>query len=130
MTTLRGPIKVSTDSEPPFHEQDGVVLNRNVVRKTFSGPATGTSEAQMIAARTPDPGSAAYVAMELFTGMLDGRQGTFVMQHNGIVANGKPELSVVIIPGTGTGQLAGITGTLTIDNTAGDHSYVFEYELP
>lgn len=129
MTTLRGPFEVTTDSEAPFHDQDGVVLNRNTVRKTFSGPVTGTSEAQMIAARTPDPESAGYVAIELFTGTMDGKQGSFVMQHNGIVTAGEPELSVVIIPGSGTGELTGITGTLEIDNINGDHSYTFEYEF-
>ncbi len=130
MTTLRGPFEVTMDSEAPFHDRDGVVLNRNTVRKTFSGPVTGTSEAQMIAARTPDPASAGYVAIELFTGTMDGKQGSFVMQHNGIVTVGEPELSVVIIPGSGTGELTGITGTLEIDNIDGDHSYTFDYELP
>lgn len=129
MTILRGPFEVTTDSEPPFYEQDGVTINRNVVRKTFTGAVTGTSEAHMIAARTPDPGSAGYVAIEHFTGTVDGKEGTFVLQHHGIVAHGEPELSVVIVPGTGTGELTGISGTLTIDSVDGDHSYTFDYKL-
>lgn len=129
MTTLRGPLQVSTESEPPFYESDGIQLNRNVVRKTFSGDVAGTSEAQMIAARTDDPGSAGYVAMELFTGTVAGKSGSFVMQHNGIVDNGSPDLSVVIVPGTGTADLSGISGSLTIDNVDGVHSYVLDYEL-
>lgn len=129
MAILRGSFDVTTDGEPPFHEQDGIMINHNVVRKTFTGAVTGTSEAQMIAVRTSDPGSAAYVAIEHFTGTVDGKEGTFVMQHHGIVAHGEPELSVVVVPGTGTGELTGISGTLTIDNADGDHSYTFDYEL-
>lgn len=129
MTTLRGPLEVTTESEAPFHDSDGVTLNRNLVRKAFSGDVAGTSEAQMIAARTADPGAAGYVAIELFTGQVGGKEGSFVMQHNGIVDQGEPELSVIIVPGSGTGELAGIRGTLTIDNVDGVHSYVLEYEL-
>lgn len=129
MATLRGPFEVTTDSEPPFYEQHGVVINHNVVRKLFTGAVTGTSEAQKIATRTPDPASAGYVAVEHFTGTVDGKEGTFVMQHHGIVAHGEPELSVVIVPGSGTGELTGISGTLTIDNVNGGHSYTLDYEL-
>ncbi|PXA80301.1 DUF3224 domain-containing protein [Auritidibacter sp. NML120636] len=112
MATLRGPFEVTTDSEAPFHDQDGVVLNRNTVYKTCSGPVTGTSEAQMIAVRTPDRQSAGYIALELFTDTTDGKHGSFVMAHNGILTAGEPELSIVIIPGSRTGELTGILGTL------------------
>lgn len=129
MVTLRGSFDVTTESESPFHNQDGVAISRAIVRKTFSGAASGTSEAQMIATRTPDPGSASYIAMEVFTGTMDGKQGSFVMQHNGFMTDGEPRLSVVIVPGSGTGDLAGISGTLEIDNVDGAHSYTFEYEI-
>lgn len=130
MTTLRGPLEVTTESDPPFVEKAGVTINRNIVRKTFSGGLSGSSEAQMIAARTPNPASAGYVAIEHFDGTIDGRTGTLVFQHFGLVDNGEPQLNVVIVPGTGTGELEGIAGTLVIHNDDGDHSYELEYTLP
>lgn len=129
MPTLHGPLEVTMDSQPAFHDQDGIVINRAEVRKNFTGALTGTSEAHMMAVRTPDPGAAGYVAVEYFTGSVEGREGSFVLQHHGIVADGEPQLSVVIVPGTGTGALSGIRGTLTIDNEDGQHSYSFDYDL-
>jgi len=129
MPTARGSLDVNTEAEPPFLEQDGLTLNRNVVRKVFSGDVVGTSEAQMIAAFTGTPGSAAYVAIEHFTGSVDGRAGSFVLQHSGVMNKGDAELTVTIVPDSGTGELIGISGTLEIDNDEGRHSYVLDYEL-
>ncbi len=128
MATARGPLEVNTEAERPFLEQDGVRLNRNVVRKKFFGDLVGASEAQMIAAYTATPGSAGYVAIEHFTGLLDGRSGSFVLQHSGVMDRGEAELTVTIVPGSGTGELSGIMGTLVIDNSDGEHSYVLDYE--
>ena len=129
MPTVRGPLDVKTEAEPPFLEQDGLELNRNVVRKEFSGDMVGTSEAQMIAAFTGTPGSAGYVAIEHFTGSVGGRSGSFVLQHSGVMNKGDAELTVTIVPDSGTGELSGISGTLEIDNNEGQHSYVFDYDL-
>ncbi len=116
------------EAEPPFLDQDGIKLNRNVVRKEFSGDVAGASEAQMVAAFTAIPGSAGYVAIEHFTGSVGGRSGSFVLQHSGLMDRGDAALTVAIVPDSGTGELAGISGTLEIDNDAGTHSYVLEYE--
>ena len=77
---------------------------------------------------TGTPGSAAYVAIEYFAGSVDGKSGSFVLQHRGIVNRGDAQLSVTIVPDSGTGELAGISGPLEIDNDEGHHSYVLDYE--
>ena len=129
MPVARGPMDVDIEPEPPFLEQGGVKLNRNVVRKEFSGDMVGDSEAQMIAAFTGTPGSAGYVAIEHFTGSVGGKSGSFVLQHSGVMDRGDARLAVTIVPDSGTGELAGISGTLQIDNDQGKHSYVLDYEL-
>ena len=78
MPTARGTLDVTIEAEPPFLEQDGIKLNRNMVRKEFSGDVAGKSEAQMVAAYTATPGSAGYVAIEHFTGSVGGKSGSFV----------------------------------------------------
>ena len=129
MPTARGPLEVDIEAEPPFLEQDELKLNRNVVRKEFSGDMAGTSEAQMIAAFTGIPGSAGYVAIEHFKGSVGGKSGSFVLQHSGVMNRGDARLTVTIVPDSGTGELAGISGTLEIDNDEGRHSYVLDYEF-
>jgi hypothetical protein len=128
MPTARGTLDVTIEAEPPFLEQDGIKLNRNMVRKEFSGDVAGKSEAQMVAAYTATPGSAGYVAIEHFTGSVGGKSGSFVLQHHGLMEKGEAALTVTIVPDSGTGELAGISGTLEIDNDEEKHSYVLEYE--
>ena len=129
MPTARGSLDVNTEAEPPFLEQDGITLNRSIVHKEFSGDMVGASEVQMIAAFTGTPESAAYVAIEHFTGSVSGKSGSFVLQHSGVMNKGDAELTVTIVPDSGTGELTGISGTLAIDNDEGRHSYVLDYEL-
>ena len=126
MPTARGSLDVTTEAKPPFLEQDGLKLNHNVVRKEFSGDMTGTSEAQMIAAFTGTPGSAAYVAIEFFTGSVSGKSGSLVLQHTGVMNRGSAQLTVTIVPDSGTGGLVGIVGTLEIDDNEDRHTYVLE----
>ena len=128
MPTARGIIEVTMEAEPPFLEQDGIKLQRTAVHKEFSGDLVGRSEAQMIAAYTATPGSAGYVSIEHFTGSVAGKSGSFVLQHHGLMAKGDAELTVIIVPDSGAGELDGISGTLEIDNDDGRHSYVLEYE--
>ncbi len=122
-------MNVDTQAEPPFHERDGLTLNRKVVRKEFFGDMVGVSEAEMLAAFTSTPGSAGYVAIEHFTGSVGGKSGSFVLQHSGVMNRGDAQLTVTIVPDSGTGELAGISGALAIDNTEGRHSYVLDYEF-
>ncbi len=129
MPTARGPMDVNIEAEPPFLEQDGLKLNRNLVRKVFSGDMAGTSEAHMIAAVTATPGSAGYVAIEYFEGSVGRRSGSFVLQHSGVMNRGDARLEVTIVPDSGTGALAGISGTLEIGNDQGRHTYVLDYRI-
>ena len=129
MPTARGPMDVNIEAEPPSWEQDDLKLNRNVVRKVFAGDMVGASEAQMIAAVTATPGSAGYVAIEHFTGSVGGKSGSFVLQHSGVMNRGDARLEVTIVPDSGTGELAGISGRLEIHNEEGQHSYALDYEV-
>ena len=129
MPIARGPMDVDIQPEPPFLDESGVTLSRNAVSKTFHGEMAGTSEAQMIAAFTATPGSAGYVAIEHFTGSVEGKSGSFVMQHSGLMNRGDAQLTVTIVPDSGSGDLTGISGTLDIDNEDGKHSYALNYDL-
>ncbi len=130
MPTARGSFTVDMEAEPPFLEHDGLTLNRNTVRKEFSGDMVGSSEAQMLAAFTATPGSAGYVAVKHFTGSVNGTSGSFVLQHTGVMNKGDAQLTVTIVPDSGSSDLTGISGTLEITNDDGQHSYILTYEFP
>jgi hypothetical protein len=100
------------------------------VAKQFHGDLEGTSTGEMLSAGTSTQGSAGYVAIERVTGTLGGRSGTFILQHSGTMTRGAPQLSITVVPDSGTGQLAGLTGTMTITIVNGKHSYEFAYEVP
>jgi hypothetical protein len=105
-------------------------LGRMSIDKRFTGDLTGTSKGEMLAAMTAVKDSAGYVAIETVTATLAGRSGTFVLQHSGTMNRGTPSLTISVVPDSATGELAGLTGTMTIDMTGGKHAYVFEYTLP
>jgi hypothetical protein len=107
-----------------------VTLGRMLIDKTFSGDLVGTSKGEMLMAGTAVKGSAGYVAIERVTGTLGGRSGSFVLQHSGTMNRGAPQLSVSVVPDSGTGQLAGLSGALAIIIADGQHRYEFDYTLP
>jgi metallo-beta-lactamase class B len=111
-------------------EDDGITRGRMRLEKTFTGDLVGTGQGEMLTAMTGTQGSAGYVAIERVTGTLHGRAGSFVLQHTGIMDRGTPQLAVTIVPDSGTGELAGIAGTLAIDVADGQHRYTLEYSLP
>lgn len=115
-------------AEPSAHE--GVSLGRMSLDKKFEGDLVGVGSGEMLTALTPIEGSAGYVAIERVTGSLHGRSGSFVLQHSGTMDRGAQRLSISVVPGSGTGALAGITGTFKIEIAEGKHSYAFEYSLP
>jgi hypothetical protein len=108
---------------------DGAI-GRMSIAKRFHGDLTGASVGEMLAAMTEVDGSAAYVAIERITGTLHGRSGTFVLQHSGTMARGAQRLSVRVVPDSGTDELVGLEGEMSIEIADGRHSYVFEYTLP
>ena len=125
-----GPFEITTHAEPPYDVVDGVPLVRVRFVKRFHGPLDAASEVHMLAARTPVPDSAGYVAIERVTGTLDGRAGTFVLQHSGTMTRGARALSVTVVPDSGTGQLAGLAGQMDIQIVDGQHRYAFDFTLP
>src|SRR4051812_5965125 len=103
-------------------------LARMSIDKQFSGDLEATSKGEMLAYRGEE-GSAGYVAMERVTGTLHGRTGSFVLQHSSTMTRGVPTQSITVVPDTGTDQLKGLTGRMTIIIEGKAHSYEFEYQL-
>jgi hypothetical protein len=110
-------------------EGDGAAIGRMTIDKEFHGDLAAVSKGQMLAHRTAIDGSAGYVAMEIVSGTLHGRSGSFVLQHSGTMAHGARELSVTVVPDSGTGELVGLSGSMEIIIADGKHSYAFEYAL-
>lgn len=125
----KGTFEVKTTPQPP-EDKDDPNLGRYSLDKKFHGDLEGTSKGQMLTAGTAVKGSAGYVAIEKVTGTLRGRSGSFVFQHLGIMTQGVPQLSVTVVPDSGTGDLIGISGKMDIIITDGKHSYDFVYSLP
>ncbi|KOQ62701.1 hypothetical protein ABW41_09455 [Stenotrophomonas maltophilia] len=113
----------------PIGGNDGPIAVMSI-NKTFAGDLHGSSVGQMLAFRTPVQGSAGYVAMERVTATLAGRQGGFTLQHNGLMTRGTPQLSVVVVPDSGSEGLFGLSGTLEITISEGRHDYRLVYSLP
>lgn len=111
------------------HDGDAPPLARMSLDKTFIGDLVGTSAGEMLSAGTAVKGSAGYVAIERVTGALHGREGSFALQHSGTMDRGVPQLSVTVIPDSGTGALTGISGSLQIFNENKQHSYIFDYTM-
>jgi hypothetical protein len=104
-------------------------IGRMSFDKQFQGDLEGTSKGEMLTGGSVASGSGGYVAMELVSGTLHGRRGTFVLQHSGTMTPQSQHLTVSVVPASGTGQLVGIAGTMTITIADGKHSYDFEYAL-
>jgi|SRR5690606_19559066 len=104
-------------------------VGRMSMAKRFHGGIEGVGTGEMLTAMSPVEGSAGYVAMEEISGTLDGRRGSFVLQHSGTMNRGAPTLVISVVPDSGTDELAGLTGTMTVTVTEGEHRYEFRYEL-
>src|SRR5579884_3223617 len=112
-----------------YDERDGITLGRARVAKTFSGDLAGTSTAELLLAQT-SAGPAAYVGLERVEGTLHGRAGSFVLHHSATAAGGTQTGSWTIVPGSGTGELAGIRGAAQILIARdGTHTLELAYEL-
>jgi hypothetical protein len=106
------------------------LLGRLSIGKTFEGDLVGTSLGQMLTAGDNRTGSGVYVAVERVTGSLNGKSGTFALHHTGIMDQGKPSLEIRVVPGSGTGELAGISGSLKIEINDKVHYYELDYATP
>lgn len=121
-------VTMKPQSEPDA--MDGVTLGRMSLDKVFEGDFVGTGKGEMLSAITSIKGSAGYVAIERVTGTLAGRAGSFVFQHTGTMDQGAQRLSIRVVPGSGTKDLAGISGEFRLSIVDGKHIYEFEYSLP
>jgi Protein of unknown function (DUF3224) len=115
--------------EEPYLDAEGAEFTRVHISRTFSGDLEGSSTAEILIAKSE--GGGGYTGHDLITGTLSGRSGSFVIQHGGIMGPEGISNSGTIVPGTGTGELAGITGegTLLADDE-GNHTLTLAYELP
>lgn len=123
-----GTFTVKLEPQSPTHADSE--LGRMTIDKQFSGGLRAHSLGEMLAFRSAVDGSAGYVAMERVSGTLDGRDGSFVLQHTATMDRGAFTLQVSVVPDSGTGELAGLAGTLAITVDAqGGHAYTFDYRL-
>ena len=129
MHQAKGEFDVSRSDEPACDMGGGVSSGHYRFDKRFHGALDASSVVHMLAVGTDVPGSAAYVAIERLDGSLDGRAGTFFLQHNGVMNRGAATLSLTIVTDSGTGELQGISGRMAIEITEGRHFYTLDYAL-
>ena len=135
MTGHDGPVQQATgtfsvDITPRPADPDTDPLGQLRIAKTWAGDLEGIGHGVMISGGDPTTGSAGYVAMEVVEGSLGGRPGSFAFQQLGVLAAGEQELVYRVVPGSGTGELTGITGVLQLDIVEGTHRYHLDYDLP
>ena len=129
MTRASGAFDVKLSPRAPDDPSEGAAIGRMAIDKQFHGDLEATSKGQMLTAGTAVKGSAGYVAIERVSGALHGRSGTFALQHSGTMTRGAPQLTITVVPDSGTGELLGLAGKMAIKIEDGKHSYDFEYTL-
>ena len=127
MKTAKGSFAVTMQPLSNAEVSGDVMLGRFLLIKKFSGDLVAEARGQMLSAGTATQGSAGYVAIDQVTGTLAGRAGGFVLQHSGTMNRGAPGLSITVVPDSGTGELAGLSGTLKINIIDKQHFYEFDY---
>ena len=125
----RGTFEVKVSPQTAEEKVGDPTVGRMALDKQFHGDLEAAGKGQMLAVGTDVKGSAGYVAMERVTGTLEGRSGSFALQHSGTMTRGTPSLTITVVPDSGTGGLAGIAGSMSIEIADGKHSYDFEYTL-
>jgi hypothetical protein len=125
-----GTFEVKNAPLPADDATSATPIGRFALDKQFHGDLEGVSRGEMLGAGNPATGTAGYVAVEYITGALNGLSGSFALQHFGTMQDNKFELTVRVVPGSGTGELIGISGAMTIAPINGKHSWKFEYTLP
>jgi hypothetical protein len=124
-----GTFDVKMTPQASDDKAEPAAVGRYLLDKQFNGPLEGTSKGEMLAVGTAVQGSAGYVAMEQVSGTLNGRKGTFALQHSGTMTRGEGLLVITVVPDSGTGELVGLTGKMHIKIADGKHFYEFEYTL-
>ena len=121
-------VKLAPSGEPD--KAEGSTLGSYSLEKQYHGDLEASAKGAMLTAGTDVKGSAGYVGIERVTGTLKGHKGSFVLQHNGTLTRGTPQQNIIVVPDSGTGELTGLTGKLTVIIESGKHSYEFDYSLP
>jgi Protein of unknown function (DUF3224) len=129
-TRASGTFDVKLASLSPSDKGQEALLGRMSIDKQFHGDLTGASKGEMLSFLTEAKTSGVYVAVERVTATLAGRSGTFVLHHTGLSDKGAQQLAIAVVPESGTGDLAWITGTMKIIIKGGKHFYEFDYALP
>jgi hypothetical protein len=129
-THARGEFDVKLSPQSVADASLNGIFGRMTLDKQFHGDLEGTSKGEMLTAGSAVKNSAGYVAIERVSGTLQGRKGTFVLQHSGTMNRGAPQLIISVVPDTGTDELAGISGTMSLDISGGKHAYDLAYTLP
>jgi len=126
-----GTFDVKVQPLPADEKVPGLKVGRFGVEKQWKGDFEGTSKGEMMTADASVEGSGGYAAVELLTGTLKGRSGSFTLVHQGTMSkNANFNMLITVVPDSGTGQLAGLAGSLKIAIADGKHSYTFDYTLP
>ena len=125
-----GPFEVKLTPLDPAFKSDDNSIGRYSLDKQFHGALEANSKGEMLSGMGTVKGSGGYVAIERVTGTLDGRTGTFILQHNGTMQAGAFHLNVIVVPDSGTAQLSGLQGSMEIIIKDAHHSYDFTYTLP
>jgi hypothetical protein len=126
----RGLFDVKTTAQALSEKVADPTLGRMSLEKQYHGDLEASGKGEMLTISTGVKGSGVYVAVERVTGTLQGRKGSFALYHTGVMTRGTPELRITVVPDSGTDQLAGIAGTLSIQIENGKHSYDLVYTLP
>lgn len=129
VTHASGTFEVKLVPQATAHDYLGAPLGRFSIDKQFQGDLVGTSKGELLTGGTAVKNSAGYVAIERVSGTLHGKTGTFILQHSGTMNRGAQSLTISVVPDSGTGELAGISGTMTIAIADGKHLYDFEYTI-
>ena len=129
MIRAAGTFEVKMTPQPLADAEAGPLLARMSIAKQLQGDLQGTSKGEMLSAGNPSEGSAGYVAIERVTGSLHGKKGSFALQHSGTMDRGEQHLEITVVPGSGTGELACIKGTMSIKIDGGKHFYELIYSL-
>ncbi|MFC5476290.1 DUF3224 domain-containing protein [Paraherbaspirillum soli] len=124
-----GTFEVKLNPQPQEDQVGDPSIGRRSIDKQFHGELDASSKGQMLAAGTEVKGSAGYVALERVVGTLNGRSGSFVLQHSGTMTRGVPQLLITVVPDSGTAELLGLAGKMAINIVDGKHFYDFEYTL-
>ncbi len=124
-----GTFEVKLNPQALHEKIETATIGRMTIDKKFLGDLVATSKGEMLSAMTGTKGSAGYVAIESVTGTLNGRKGGFVLQHSGTMNRSAPNLVVSVVPDSGTGELVGISGKMSINIMDGKHAYVFDYTI-